>query len=232
MLRAPDSLPGHLAENVMHFGRVLRHAGLPLGTDRIALALQALQVGGLGSRTDFHDTLAACFLDRVEHQDIFEQAFALFWRDPDLAGRIMAMMLPQVRGLENTTPPPPENRRLAEAMFPHQPEAPPPPEAPEQLEIDAAFTWNERELLRKADFETMTADEWRAAKQMLRRLANFFEPLPTRRFVRAPHPGRVDARATLQAMARHGGELWATCAGAAPCGRRPGWWCWPTSRAR
>jgi uncharacterized protein with von Willebrand factor type A (vWA) domain len=208
MLRAPDSLPGHLAENVMHFGRVLRNARLPLGTDRIALALQALQVGGLGSRADFHDTLAACFLDRVEHPEIFEQAFVLFWRDPDLAGRIMAMMLPQVRGLENTTPPPPENRRLAEAMFPHQPEAPPPPEAPEQLEIDAAFTWNERELLRKADFETMTADEWRAAQQMLKHLARFFEPLPTRRFVRASHPGRVDARATLQAMARHGGELW------------------------
>ncbi|MFO1271464.1 MAG: VWA domain-containing protein [Rubrivivax sp.] len=207
MLRAPESLPGHLAENVMHFGRVLRQAGLPLGTDRIALALQALQQGALGSRADFHDTLAACFLDRVEHREIFEQAFVLFWRDPDLAGRIMAMMLPQVRGLENTTPPPPENRRLAEAMFPHQPEAPPPPEAPEQLQIDAAFTWNERELLRKADFETMSSEEWRAAQRMLKRLAPFFEPLATRRSERAPHPGRVDARATLQAMARHGGEL-------------------------
>ena len=98
MLRAPESLPRHLAENVMHFGRVLRQAGLPLGTDRIALALQALQQGALGSRADFHDTLAACFLDRVEHREIFEQAFVLFWRDPDLAGRIMAMMLPQVYG--------------------------------------------------------------------------------------------------------------------------------------
>ena len=46
-----------LAENVMHFARVLRHAGLPVGSDRVQLALQALQVAGLESRADFHATL-------------------------------------------------------------------------------------------------------------------------------------------------------------------------------
>ncbi len=208
MIRAPDSLPGHLAENVMHFGRVLRQAGLPLGTDRIQLALSALQAAGLESRQDFHDTLAACFIDRIEHREIFEQAFYLFWRDPDLAGRMMAMLLPRVKAKENASPPPPENRRLGEAMFPHQPNAPELPPPPEQLEVDAQLTWNERELLRKADFETMTTEEWRQAQQMLKRLAALFEPLPTRRSERAAHPGRADGRATLQAMARHGGELW------------------------
>ena len=209
MLRAPESLPGHLAENVMHFGRVLRQAGLPLGTDRIALALTALQVAGLESRSDFHDTLAACFVDRVEHREIFEQAFHLFWRDPDLAGRMMALLLPKVQAKDDLANAPPENRRLGEALFPHQPNAPEPPPAPkEEIEIDAALTWNERELLRKADFETMSSDEWRAARQMLERITPLFERLPTRRFARAAHPGRPDGRATLQALARHGGELW------------------------
>jgi uncharacterized protein with von Willebrand factor type A (vWA) domain len=208
MLRAPDSLPGHLAENVMHFGRVLRQAGLPLGTDRIQLALTALQVAGLESKRDFHDTLAACFIDRVEHIELFEQAFHLFWRDPDLAGRMMAMLLPRVQAKENATPPPPENRRLGEALFPHQPQAPQQPPPPEELQVDAQLTFNEQEVLRKADFETMTADEWRAALQLLKRLAVLFEPLPSRRHVRALHPGRPDGRATLQAMARQGGELW------------------------
>ncbi|MDE2454783.1 MAG: hypothetical protein KGL43_14415, partial [Burkholderiales bacterium] len=202
MLPAPDSLPGRLAENVMHFGRVLRQAGLPLGTDRIALALTALQVAGLESRRDFHDTLAACFIDRAEHRELFDQAFHLFWRDPDLAGRMMAMLLPRVRAQEGLTPPAPENRRLGEAMFPHQPNAPEPPPPPEQLEVDAVLTWNERELLQKADFETMTADEWRAARRLLARIASLFEPLPTRRSEKAPRPGRADGRATLQARAR------------------------------
>jgi len=203
---ASSTLPGHLADNVMHFGRVLRNAGLPLGTDRIRLALEALQAGGLESKRDFHDTLAACLLDRHEHAELFDQAFHLFWRDPDIAGRMMAMLLPRVQA-KAETPPVPENRRLGDALFPHQPHAPQPP-PPEQIEVDATLTWNDRELLRKADFDTMTADEWRAAQAMLRRIAPLFEPIATRRGEPAPRPGRPDGRATLQALARHGGELW------------------------
>ncbi len=212
MLRAPapSQLPGHLADNVVHFGRVLRAAGLCLPTDRIQLALQALQVAGLESRRDFHDALAACLLDRVEHRELFDQAFQLFWRDPDVTGRMMAMLLPKVQA-QHETPPVPENRRLGEALFPHQPNAPKPPPPPDQLEVDATLTWNERELLRKADFETMTADEWRAAQRLLHQIAPLFEPITTRRSERAPHAGRqarVDGRETLRAQARHAGELW------------------------
>jgi uncharacterized protein with von Willebrand factor type A (vWA) domain len=202
-----DRLPGRLAENVMHFGRVLRAAGLPLGSDRIQLALGALQVAGLESRRDFHDVLAACFIDRAEHRELFEQAFVLFWRDPDIAGRLMALLLPKVQA-KTDAPPPPENRRLGDALFPHQPQAPAPPPPPQEMEVDATLTFSERELLRQADFETMSADEWRQALALLRGLAPLFERIATRRSRRAAHPGRPDVRATMQAMARHGGELW------------------------
>ena len=197
---------GHLAHNVMHFARVLRQAGLPLATERVQLALQALPLAGLQSRQDFHDTLAACFVDRAEHRDLFEQAFVLFWRDPDLAGRMMALLLPRVQAKLDVAPAA-ENRRLAEALFPQPPGAAPPPPPPEQIEVDAALTWNERELLRQADFDTMTADEWRQARALLRQMAVFFERIATRRSERASRPGRPDGRATLQAMARQGGEL-------------------------
>jgi len=212
VLRAPDTaaLPGHLAENVMHFGRVLRTAGMPVPTDRIQLALNALQVAGLESRRDFHATLMACLLDRVEHRELFDQAFYLFWRDPDLAGRVMAMLLPRVQAKTEQAPLP-ENRRLGEALFPHQPSHPNAPPPPEKIDVDATLTWNERELLQKADFDTMTADEWRAAQALLRQMAPLFEPIATRRMARATGPGRmarVDGRATLQALARHGGEVW------------------------
>ena len=199
-------LPSHLAHNVMHFGRVLRQAGMPVPTDRIALALSALQIAGLQSRRDFHDTLAACFIDRAEHRELFAQAFYLFWRDPDLAGRMMALLMPKVQA-KTEAPPVPENRRLGDALFPHQPNTPRPP-PPEQIDVDATLTWNERELLQTADFDTMTADEWRAAQRLLLQMAPLFEPITTRRNVRAPQPGRLDGRATLQALARSGGELW------------------------
>ena len=183
---------------------------MPLPTDRIQLALNALQVAGLGSQRDFHDTLMACLLDRMEHRELFDQAFNLFWRDPDLAGRMMALLMPKVQA-KTEQPTVPENRRLGEALFPHQPHAPNPPPPPEQLEVNATLTWNERELLQKADFDTMTADEWRAAQALLKRMALLFEPIRTRRSERAPGPGsqaRLDGRATLAALARSGGDVW------------------------
>ena len=199
--------PGRLAENVMHFARVLRAAGMPVGTDRVQLALQALQVAGLEQRRDFHATLSACLLDRIEHRELFDQAFHLFWRDPDIEGRMRAMLLPKVQ-IKDGVPPVPENRRLGEALFPRGPEEPPPPPGEDQIEIDAALTFNDQEHLQKADFETMTADEWRAAKRLLSKMNLAFEPIRSRRSRRAAQPGRPDWRATMQAMARHGGDLW------------------------
>lgn len=204
---ATRQTPGRLAENVMHFARVLRAAGMPVGSDRVQTALQALQVAGLARRDDFHAVLAACLLDRIEHRELFDQAFDLFWRDPDFEGRMRALLLPKVQ-VKDGPPPEPENRRLGEALFPRGRGDEPPPPAGEEQEIDAALTFNDREQLQKADFETMSADEWRRAQRLLAQLPLAFEPIRTRRSRRAAHPGRADWRATLQAMARHGGELW------------------------
>jgi len=203
--RAPRS--GRLAENVMHFARVLRTAGMPVGADRVHTALAALQVAGLASRRDFHAVLAACLIDRVEHRELFDQAFVLFWKDPDLMGRMRALMLPKVQLKDAARPDVPENRRLGEALFPHQPNRPDEQPEQEQIEVNAELTWNDRELLRQADFDTMTADEWRQAKRLLAQLQVVLPPLPTRRQARAKRPGTVDARATLAAMARQGGEV-------------------------
>lgn len=207
-----SDLPAHLATNVMHFARVLRQSGMAIGTDRVQLCLQALQVAGLESRADFKATLAACLIDRAAHRPLFEQAFYLFWRDPDLLGRVMAMMLPRAQAKPGT-PPPPENRRLADALFPQGQQGKKPPREPEEeIEIDARLSWSDQELLRQRDFETMTADEWAAAKRLLARLRPFFETRPTRRF-RPAAQGRFDWRATLRAQTR--GEL------APPRWRRP-----------
>jgi uncharacterized protein with von Willebrand factor type A (vWA) domain len=124
-----------------------------------------------------------------------------------LMGRMRALLLPKVSAKDGM-PPVPENRRLGEALFPNQPDRPPEAAPEDEIQLDAALTFNDRELLQKADFDTMSADEWREAQALLRDLKLVFEQLPTRRSRRAAHPGRPDWRATLQTMARHGGELW------------------------
>ena len=82
---------GKLAENVMHFGRLLRGAGLPVGPDRVLDALDALQIAGVERRDDVYWTLASVFLGRRDQFDLFDQAFRMFWRDPRHAARVQAL---------------------------------------------------------------------------------------------------------------------------------------------
>lgn len=207
MLPSTAELPGHLADNVVHFARVLRAAGVPVGTDRVLLALDALQVAGLTSRTDLYSTLHCCLIDRAEHRALFDQAFHVFWKDPDLLGQMMRMLLPQVSEKQGgSPPPPPESRRLAEALFKSQREAEPPRKG-ERIEIDAQMSWSEREALRKADFDSMTTAEWNAARRMLGQLAPLFTPILTRRQRPSLTGARIDLRALLRDSARRGGEI-------------------------
>jgi uncharacterized protein with von Willebrand factor type A (vWA) domain len=141
---------GRLAENVMHFARVLRDAGLPVGTDRVLLAYDALRAGGIESRADFYAVLSACFVSRGEHRTLFDQAFHIFWKDPDLLGKIMQLLMPQMKQKADAALPP-ENRRLADAMFKGTAPRPPEPTDSQRIEIDAALSWTDREQLRKAD---------------------------------------------------------------------------------
>ena len=65
-------MSGKLAENVLHFARVLRATGIPIGSDKVTDAVRVLPASGLAHRRDWHATLAALFLTRHEQQAIFE----------------------------------------------------------------------------------------------------------------------------------------------------------------
>ncbi len=199
---------GRLAENVMHFARVLRSAGLPIGPDRVIDAVKAIEVAGVTRRDDFYWTLASVFLDRREQFEIFDQAFHIFWRDPQLLERVMAMLLPEVYGRHTKEEADAPSSRVAEALYP---KAKKPKdesgEPPSEVELEATLTFSAREVLQHADFETMTAEEIAEAKKMI---ANLRLPIPmirTRRMQPDARGVRVDLRATLRASLRQGGNL-------------------------
>jgi uncharacterized protein with von Willebrand factor type A (vWA) domain len=198
---------GHLAENVMHFARVLRAAGLPIGPDRVIDAMRALEVAGVERRDDFYWTLASVFLDRREQFEVYDQAFHIFWRDPQLLERVMAMFLPQVYGRQGRDERE-ASSRVSEAMRP-KPKKPQetPVEPPQETQLDASLSFSAREVLQHADFETMTPEEIAQAKKML---ANLRLPIPeirTRRFSPDPDGARIDLRASLRASLRNGAQL-------------------------
>ena len=203
----PPDKAGRLADNVVHFVRALRTAGLPLGTDRTLLALRALEHTGFASRAQFRAALCACLVDRPEHIPVFEQAFAAYWQDPDLLGRLLRLRLPQVTSAVRPQAPP-INRRLAEALAAGATQASrqPTPELPSFDSVGAALSWSDRERLRKTDFESMSTTEWHSARRLIRALDVVLPHEPTRRRQPARH-GRVFLRGALRDMTRHAGEL-------------------------
>jgi uncharacterized protein with von Willebrand factor type A (vWA) domain len=198
---------GHLAENIMHFARVLRAAGLPIGPDRILGAMRALEVTGLERRDDVYWTLASVFLGRREQFEIYDQAFHIFWRDPQLLERVMAMFLPKVYGRQARDETQ-ASSRVAEALRPRRDKPrEEPAEGPQETELDATLSFSSREVLQHADFETMTGEELVQAKKMI---ANLRLPIPeirTRRLEPDPRGARVDLRSTLRASLRNGGKI-------------------------
>ena len=104
---------GKLAVNIMHFARVLREAGLPVGPGQVLDALDAANCGCLRSRDDFYWTLHAVFVKRREHREIFDQAFHVFWKKPKMLEQLMQLLFHQItRSADDkakSTPWPPRN---------------------------------------------------------------------------------------------------------------------------
>lgn len=198
-------MAGHLPANLLHFARLLRRAGLPIGPADLLAAANAMALIDLGKRAQVRTALRATMVHRHEHFALFDQAFLLFWRDPE-AGRhaaAMAALTPEPDGERER--PPPGSRRLAEAMQ-ARPSAEQHEEPPHR-EIDAAFTVSDREHLQTLDFEAMSADQIAVAKAEIRRLSLPLDLRRTRRRQPNPSGSHVDLRATIRQSLRYGGEL-------------------------
>ena len=195
---------GTLAANVMHFARLLRRAGLPVGPAEVIAAGQALDLIDLGDKAQAKAALRSLMVHRHEHQEVFDQAFSLFWRDPTAAQQAAALSL-----LDNKPPkeqrPSPGARRVAEALVPKREKRPSGEGPPPQL--DAVLSVSEREQLQTMDFEQMSAEQVANAKAEIRRLRLPLDAKQTRRWRPDAHGPRIDLRATLRHSLRRGGEI-------------------------
>jgi len=203
---AVPSRPGLVADNVVHFARVLRRAGMPIGPDRVVAALEALAAVGLARRDDVHAALTAVMIDRHEQQAIFDAAFDAFWRDPKLLEQMMLALLPKVQGRGEKVMPP-RAQRLAEALAPPRPEpgAPARDAAQDEITFEATLTFSDRERLQTMDFETMSTAEFAAARRLAEEVPLPVQPVRRRRHESAADReanARIDLRTTLLRMAR------------------------------
>ena len=185
---------GRLAENVMHFARLLRAAGLRIGPDRVIDCVRALEIAGTGRRDDWYWTMSSVLLSREEQRPIFDQAFRIFWRDPKLVEKMMQLLLPKTYGRISKEEEQ-QAQRLTDALFGKQKHEPREQEQ-QEIELDAKLTFSSSEVLQHMDFDTMSAAELAEAKKMIAQL----------RLCRFLHAIAVVSRPTASRTAAAGAE--------------------------
>jgi len=191
----------------MHFARLLRAAGMRIGSDRVIDCVRALEIAGAEQfplrREDWYCTMSAVLLSRQEQRPVFDQAFRIFWRDPKLAERMMQLLLPQAYG-RAPKPEQQQSQRLTDALFQNPPER---DSSAEKLDLEARLTFSSREVLSRMDFDTMSAAELVEAKKMLAQLRLPLPLIRTRRKKISRNGKAIDLRATLRESLREGGDM-------------------------
>jgi uncharacterized protein len=194
---------GRFADNVVHFGRVLRRAGLKIGPGAIRDAIEAVDAIGVGSRDEFRTALFCNFVKRHEDKAVFDAAFEVFWRVRDFEGKLIQMLSRATPDAGDKEKAKAAASRVSDAINSERHRE----DERDEIEIDARLSVSGREVLRKLDFAQMSAAELSDARRELARIVLPMDKVATRRFESATRPGRIDARATLRGAMRTGGEL-------------------------
>ena len=159
-LRVAESDCSAMPANIGMFARVLRHAGLNVGSGRIVDAIDAVIAVGLESRTDFYWALHAVFVSRAQDHETFDQAFKVFWRNRQ---KLAPHPLPDSAERDDTNDKrKPLSERVANALQALLPKAQPDLEDNVEEVRDAALTWSANETFAARDFESMTSAELRS----------------------------------------------------------------------
>ncbi len=194
---------GKLADNIAHFGRLLREAGLPVGPGHMLDAVRAVEVAGVASREDFRATLHAIFVSKHEQSVIFHAAFDVFWKKRGFVEKLIAMMSPMAEPQKQSAKPAPGATRLSEALAGKRPKR----DAPPEIEQDMRLTMSGDEVLQNKDFAQMSVEELQRAEQAIARLSLPQDDIRIRRFRPDARGSRLDPRATLRLALSRGGDL-------------------------
>ena len=195
---------GHFADNIVHFARVLRAAGLPVRPSRVVDAVLAVEVAGLQSRDDLFWTLSSVFVSKREHHAVFTVGFEMFWRPKNRLETMLEALSLQANAPLAEEKPKPAAARVARAML--QQIAQRPDNILPEMDIDAEDTISGREILQSKDFAQMNAEELAQAKRAVETMVLPVARVRTRRFQTGHSGSRLDMRRTMRASLATGGE--------------------------
>ena len=208
--------------NLLHLGRRLRRAGLPIGTGQILSFVEAMGAIEVRRRNDVYHAARATLVTRPEQIPVFDAEFARFWRllagaEPAALDAFVASDAPErlplseegrtrhetaegeggAKERERTVVAIAEAEGAAEADADETEELAVPPED--------VLIFSAREALRKKDFAQCSPGEIAEARRIVEAMDWRLGSRRTRRRVRATAGDLIDPRATLRRSLRHGG---------------------------
>jgi uncharacterized protein with von Willebrand factor type A (vWA) domain len=200
---------GHLLGKLLHFGRLLRQAGIAVSTRQIYELAEGLTHIDLARRDDFRHA-ARCFLVHHAHElDLFDRAFDLFWSQQIQFTMELGLARRRRRadGLAGQLPESDQavlNRRTgAEAPLTDEED-----ESDSLEEARVSPTYSPVEVLYQKDFADFTEEEIEAARRLIQRLVWRLDQRLTRRKVRAPkRTSYLDLRRSVRANMKYSGEV-------------------------
>jgi uncharacterized protein len=171
------------------FGRVLRGAGLRVGTDRVVGFARAMQELDAGSREEVYWAGRITLTSRPEDAAVYDRAFELFW---DSGGGAKPRPRPKIR----FSVPQPD-----QSVFPPKKTV----EKNEGGEEAVKLRYSPIEVLRSKDFALYSPDEFAELNRLLADLSLSGALRRSRRLEPATR-GRHDPRRTMRGAMRTGGE--------------------------
>ncbi len=199
-----DARHGKLPEQILAFGRALRRAGVPLDSARIGLACDAARLVGIDAKPDLQAALQAVFVSREQDRAVFAELFDAMFRNPDIANKLLAQMLPRA---ETRPEPTPRKPRVSEALAPPRPQAKAEPVKEDKLQFDAAMTASDMQHLKHADFNALSASEFKLVERLARDIALPVPTFATRRMQPGTRGHRPHWSGVMREAARTGGEI-------------------------
>ena len=200
-----DARRGKFADNLTGFGRSLRRAGIPVDSARMALATQALLLVGMGLREDVAAALEAVMVSREQDRAVFRELFDSYFRDPAIANKLLAQMLPSAEGRAEPSKGRP---RVREVLAPQRDAARlAQPKPDKEVDFDAAMTASDLARLRHADFNGLSASEYHLVERLARDIRMPMPEFAARRVRPGSRGARMHWPGVMRHAARTGGEV-------------------------
>jgi uncharacterized protein with von Willebrand factor type A (vWA) domain len=200
-----DARTGKLADNLSAFGRTLRRAGVRVDSSRIALAAEAALAVGLDRRADLSAAMEAVLVSREQDRDVFRELFEAFFRNPNLAHKLLAQLLPSAEGKAE---PSKRRPRVREALTPQKAfgQQVQPKQEDQKVDFDAAMTASDQQRLKHADFNALSAAEYRLVERLARDIRLPLPEFDSRRTRPGERGSQLHWAGVMRSAVRTGGE--------------------------